>query len=503
MSLTFNKAACIGGGVIGGGWIARFLLNGIDVAVHDPHPDAPRIVGEVLDNARRAYGRMLQAPLCPEGRLSFHDDLAGAVAGAGYIQESVPERLDLKRRVIAAIEAAAAPDALIGSSTSGFRPSELQQGMARPERLFVAHPFNPVYLIPLVELVGSPANDDKALDRAAEIQRETGMFPLRVRKEIDAHIGDRLLEAVWREALWLIRDDVASTQEIDDVIRYSFGLRWAQMGLFETYRIAGGEAGMRHFIEQFGPALKWPWSRLTDVPEMTDALADKIGAQSDAQSGQYSIRELERIRDDNLIGIFQALKAQDWGAGQTLRQMEERFYERAKADAATQQPDSSKPLALHRARVLGDWLDYNGHMTEFRYLQVFGDATDAFLGHIGMDAAYRAAGRSVYTVETHIRHLAEARANTPLTVHTTVLGHDSTRIRLHHEMLDDAGKVLATGEHMLMHVDTGAVRAAPMAEPLSGRLARLSAGQRGIPVPAHAGRPVRDIGWPGDEAKTP
>ncbi|MBQ0716586.1 MAG: carnitine 3-dehydrogenase [Sulfitobacter litoralis] len=499
MSKLISKVACIGGGVIGGGWIARFLLNGIDVAVHDPSPDARRIVDEVLENARRAYARMLMAPLGPEGQLTFHDTLAAAVAGADYIQESVPERLDLKHTVIAAIEAAAPRDALIGSSTSGFRPSQLQEGMAHPERLFVAHPFNPVYLVPLVEIVGSPANTEAALDRAAEIQRETGLKPVRIRKEIDAHIGDRLLEAVWREALWLVHDDVATTEEIDDVIRFGFGLRWAQMGLFETYRIAGGEAGMKHFIEQFGPALKWPWTKLMDVPEMTDALAGKIGDQSDAQSGQHSIRELERIRDDNLIGILQALRANDWGAGETLREMEDRFFERAKAVARATETDYRASMVLHETRVPGEWLDYNGHMTEFRYLQVFGDATDAFLGHIGMDDAYRSAGRSVYTVETHIRHLAETKVNTRLSVKSIVLGHDAKRIRLHHEMVDEAGQVQATAEHMLMHVDTEAGRASPMAAPLTERLAALSPGQSGLEVPEHAGRPIRDIGWPEPE----
>lgn len=500
MPQTISKAACVGGGVIGGGWIARFLLNGIDVAVHDPHPEARRVVEEILDNARCAYRRMMMAPLGPEGRLSFHDDLANAVRDAEYIQESVPEQLDLKHKVFAAIEAAAPTEALIGSSTSGFMPSQLQGGLAHPERLFVAHPFNPVYLVPLVEIVGSPANSDAALDRAAQIQRETGLKPVRIRKEIDAHIGDRLLEAVWRESLWLVHDDVATTEEIDDVIRFGFGLRWAQMGLFETYRIAGGEAGMKHFIEQFGPALKWPWTKLMAVPEMTDALATKIGDQSDAQSGAHSIRELERIRDANLIGMLQALRANDWGAGQTLRELEGRFFERAKEAAKDTAVDYTAPLVLHEARVPGEWLDYNGHMTEFRYLQVFGDATDAFLGHIGMDDAYRAAGRSIYTVETHIRHLAETPVNTRLSVKTTVLGHDAKRIRLHHEMTDEDGQVRATAEHMLIHVDTEARRASPMEAPLTDRLAALSWGQSALAAPGHAGRPIRDIGWPGPEA---
>ena len=125
-----------------------------------------------------------------------------------------------------------------------------------------------------------------------------------IAREIEAFVGDRLLEAVWREALWLIKDDICDVETLDNVIRYSFGLRWAQMGLFQTYRIAGGEAGMRHFLAQFGPCLKWPWTKLTDVVDLNDALIEKIAAQSDKQAGGLSIRELERIRDENLVGIL-------------------------------------------------------------------------------------------------------------------------------------------------------------------------------------------------------
>ncbi|WP_411196506.1 3-hydroxyacyl-CoA dehydrogenase NAD-binding domain-containing protein, partial [Rhizobium sp.] len=149
-----SKAACIGGGVIGGGWIARFLLAGIDVDVFDPHPEAGRIVGEVIANAEKAYAMLTGAPLPQQGRLRFCATLEEAVTDADWIQESVPERLDLKRRVLTEIDAAARPDALIGSSTSGLLPTDLQRDMNRPERLFVAHPYNPVYLLPLVEIVG-------------------------------------------------------------------------------------------------------------------------------------------------------------------------------------------------------------------------------------------------------------------------------------------------------------------------------------------------------------
>ncbi len=476
------RIAAIGGGVIGGGWIARFILAGHDVAVFDPHPDANRIVTEVMTNASEAWGRLYQSPLPKPGAIVWAGSIAEAVAGADYIQESVPERLDLKHRIIAEIEAAAPPQAIIASSTSGFKPSELRQGAVHPERVIVAHPFNPVYLLPVVEVVGGGV----AAQKASDILVSVGMKPVQVGREIDAHIGDRLLEAIWREALWLVKDGIATTEEIDDIIRYGFGLRWAQMGLFETYRIAGGEAGMRHFLAQFGPALKWPWTKLMDVPDFNDDLIDLIAGQSDAQSGAYSIRELERIRDSNLIGIFHALKANDWGPGQTVKAMENRFY------ARHGKMQSDYPLRLHEAHVNGGWVDYNGHMTEFRYLQVLGDATDAFLIHIGLDADYRAGGHSAYTVETHIRHLAEVKAGARLTVETRLFGYDEKRLRLHHAILKEDGETVATGEHMLLHVDTKANRTVAMPAALMRALDHVNAQENGS-LPDHAGAGIRAV----------
>lgn len=328
MSNVVKTIGAIGGGVIGGGWIARFLLNGYDVKVFDPHPDAERLVGTVIVNAERAYAKLTTLSLGKKGTLTFVKTLAQAVENTIYIQESVSERLDLKQKIFAEIEQFASPKTLIGSSTSGFKPSELNAGMKHPERLFVAHPFNPVYLLPVVEIVPSAKTTPEVVEAAKSILIDIGMKPLIIRKEIDAHVADRLLEAVWREALWLVKDGVATTGEIDDIIRYGFGLRWAQMGLFETYRIAGGEAGMRHFLGQFGPALKWPWTKLMDVPEMDDQLVDTISKQSDAQSGHHTIRELETIRDDNLIAILQALKGNNWGAGALLSDYEKRLATR-------------------------------------------------------------------------------------------------------------------------------------------------------------------------------
>ena len=316
------KVAIIGGGVIGGGWAARFLLNGWDVAVYDPDTEAERKIGEVLANARCSFPTLYDNTLPDEGRLYFSKTLENAVADADWIQESLPEQLELKHAIFAQIQACATTSAIIGSSTSGFTPSALQQEATRPAQILVCHPFNPVYLLPLVEVVPSLVTAPETTEKCTNILKAIGMKPLVVRKEIDAHIADRLLEAVWREALWLVNDGIASTEEIDDAIRFGFGLRWAQMGLFETYRIAGGEAGMQHFLAQFGPALSWPWTKLMDVPELTDELVDTIATQSDQQSGHHSIRELERIRDDNLVGILRALKKNNWGAGACINEHE-------------------------------------------------------------------------------------------------------------------------------------------------------------------------------------
>jgi len=320
-----KQAAIIGGGVIGAGWIARLIENGIDVNIYDPAEDAQQKVEAVLVNSRQAYSKLTSAPRPREGNIRFLDNIEQAVSDAELIVESVPERVDIKQTVYKEIELSASVDAIIASSTSGIMPSDLQAKMLHPERLLVAHPFNPVYLLPLVELVGGKNTSAATIERAREIYQALGMHPLHVKKEIEAFIADRLLEAVWRESLWLVKDGIATTQDVDDAVRFGFGLRYAQMGVFDTYRVAGGEAGMRHFMAQFGPCLKWPWTKLMDVPEFNDELVDLIAGQSDEQSGHMSIREMERIRDDNLIAIMHGLKANDWGAGQTLARYEQQL----------------------------------------------------------------------------------------------------------------------------------------------------------------------------------
>ncbi|KPQ17032.1 MAG: carnitine 3-dehydrogenase [Rhodobacteraceae bacterium HLUCCO18] len=463
------KAAIIGGGVIGGGWAARFLLNGWDVAVCDPDPEAERKIGEVLANARRALPGLYERPLPAEGALSLHTTIAGAVSGADWIQESVPERLEIKHAIYDEIAATAPPDAVIGSSTSGFKPSELNRTGAR---VIVAHPFNPVYLLPLVELVG----DAGETARAADILRGIGMFPLTVRKEIDAHIADRFLEAVWREALWLVKDGVASTAEIDEAIRMGFGLRWAQMGLFETYRIAGGEAGMRHFLEQFGPCLTWPWTKLMDVPEFDDALVELIAGQSDAQSGHLSIRELERLRDENLVAMMRALKRTGSGAGGVI----------AAHEKTLSVPDTGPdglPVTLEM-QVPTSFVDYNGHMNEAPYLEVGARASDRVMEMIGADADYIAGGLSYFTAENHIRYLAEIDIGDRITVTTQALGGDGRKLHLLHRFWTGGETPAATMETLLLHVDLSSRRVVAPEGVVADRARTLVAAHQGHERPA-------------------
>ncbi len=271
-------------------------------------------------------------------------------------------------------------------------------------------------------------------------------------------------------------------------MRYGFGLRWAQMGLFETYRTAGGDAGMRHFMAQFGPCLTWPWSRLTNVPEFNDELVDLIAGQSDAQSGHMTINALIQKRDDNLIAIQQALKGNDWGAGQLLAAYEKQLY--AHAAASAKADDLSRPLQTLERILPAHYADYNGHMTESRYLECFADATDTLMRMLGVDAAYLENGGSYFTVETHIRHIAEVKTGERIRVTTQLIDGAGKKLHVFHVMHHADGRLLATGEHMLIHVSLQTRAASNPAEPVKSRLAELAAAHAILPAPDGLGRAI-------------
>lgn len=478
----------IGGGVIGAGWAARLAINGIEVRVFDPDPEAQRKIDAVLENARRAYAKLTLAPLYEPAPVRLVPTLEAAVAEADFVQENLPEREDLKRELLAAASRLVRPDTVIASSTSGLLPSRLQADMAGPERFVVGHPFNPVYLLPLVEVCGGDKTSPETVQQAMAFYGSIGMHPLHVRKEIDGFIADRLMEAVWREALWLVNDGIATSAEIDDAIRYGAGLRWSFMGTFLTYRLAGGEAGMRHFLAQFGPTLHLPWTKLK-APELTDELIERIAEQSDAQAAGASIRDLERLRDDCLVAVLQGLRSHDYAAGAVLNAHEERLYELSHQRIMADDDDVSQPLALHAGRVAPEWIDYNGHMTESRYLQVFGDASDALFRYVGIDADYHAAGKSYFTVETHIMNLSEGGAGEAFRTTTQILGVGDKKLHIFHRITaSDEDTVLATAEQMLLHVDTKAGRTVPADAPILARLHRIAAAHAALPKPDVAGR---------------
>jgi carnitine 3-dehydrogenase len=250
---------------------------------------------------------------------------------------------------------------------------------------------------------------------------------------------------------------------------------------------------MRHFIAQFGPCLAWPWTRLMDVPELTDELIDTIAAQSDKQSGHYSFRELERVRDDNLIAILQALKVNNWGAGETLGRYEQALFDAgARGVTADSAEDLSQPLVTLERSVPPDWTDYNNHMNESRYLQCFADASDALLRHVGVDADYVANCGSYFTVETHIRHLDEVAALQPIKVTTQVLHGAGKKLHVFHRLFHGDGRLLATAEQLLIHVNMTTRSAAEPEPAVQARLQGISAAHAALATPEGCGRAIGD-----------
>ncbi len=480
----------LGTGVIGGGWAARALHFGIDVIAADVNPEMEAWIRGAVANAEPALARLTSAPLPPKGKLSFTTDLRIMAEQADFIQENIPERLALKQRLLAEVSRYAPADVIIASSTSGLTPTPLQRDMVSPERFLVAHPFNPVYLLPLVELVGGEKTAPATVEAAAEFFSFIGMHPLKVRREVPGHLTDRLQEAMWREILHMVNEGVATTGELDQAIVYGPGLRWAAMGTNMIYHLAGGEAGMRHMLAQFGPALKWPWTKL-EAPELTESLIDRMVEGTQAQAAGRSIRELERLRDDYLVAIQQVLRQYDLGAGSTLRALEGRLHRDAAMGAAASDPRPAAHLPRFDTVVRPEWTDYNVHMSDFRFGHVFGDAMDALYRQAGIDEAYRATGRMFYTVESHVKHIAEAKAGETLYVTTRVLSVDEKRLHVFHRLhrgRDDA--LLATGEQMHLHVDTAAAKAAPMDAAIREKLDAIRRAHAVLPVPDEAGKPV-------------
>ena len=315
----------LGTGVIGAGWAARALHTGINVVASDIDPKMEDWINEAVENALPSLQSLTEGiTLPPKGKLTFTTDPISMSQQVDFIQENIPEVLDIKRNSLKSIAEVTNKEIIISSSTSGFMPTELQQGMTFPERFIVGHPFNPVYLCPLVEIVGGKETSDKVKNIAKIFYESMGMHTLMLRKEVPGHISDRLQEAMWREILHALNDDIATTGELDESIVYGPGLRWSIMGMNQIYMIAGGKGGARHFIEQFGPALKWPWSHLK-APELSNEIIDRFVEGVEAQSQGKSIREMEKIRDECLVAIQKVLSKHNMGAGKTLNEFKKKI----------------------------------------------------------------------------------------------------------------------------------------------------------------------------------
>jgi carnitine 3-dehydrogenase len=301
-----RTVACIGAGVIGGGWVAHFLARGYRVLAWDPAPDAAEKLTRLVGNAWPALTELGLADGASQANLTVVPTLVDAVAEAGFVQESAPEDLDLKRRLLAEIDAATPAGVVIASSTSGYSMSEMQVDAATPERLVVGHPFNPPYLIPLVEVVGGRLTEAWATSWAADFYRHVGKSVITMENELPGFIANRLQEALWREALHMVANGEATVEQIDTAITDGPGLRWPAQGPLLTFHLAGGEGGMAHMLDHFGPSLKSPWTRL-EAPELTPKLRNAMVDGCDAEAAGRSIAELVAERDRAIIAVQRAV----------------------------------------------------------------------------------------------------------------------------------------------------------------------------------------------------
>jgi len=302
-----ETVACVGAGVIGGGWVAHFLAQGFHVRAWDPAPDAEAKLRRLVDAAWPALTSLGLAEGASRDNLGVVATLADAVAEATFVQESAPEDLPLKQKLLAEIDAATPAGIVIASSTSGYGMTEMQADAVTPERLVVGHPFNPPYLIPLVEVVGGKRTEAWAVEHAAAFYRRVGKTVITMDREVPGFIANRLQEALWREALHMVDHGEATVEQIDTAITAGPGLRWPVQGPMLTFHLAGGEGGMAHMLDHFGPSLKAPWTRL-EAPELTPELRDAVVEGCADEAGERTIADLIAERDRAIIAVQRAVE---------------------------------------------------------------------------------------------------------------------------------------------------------------------------------------------------
>ncbi len=301
-----RTVVCAGTGVIGGGWVAYFLAHGYRVVAWDPGDGAEDRLRHLVDSAWPALTELGLAEGADRANLTFEPDLAAACAQADFVQESAPENLDLKRRLLADIDAVTPADVVISSSTSGYAMTEMQTECTHPERTVVGHPFNPPYLIPLVEVVGGKLTDPDVVAWTSDFFRLAGKSVITMEHEVPGFVANRLQEALWREALHMVAAGEATVEQIDLSITDGPGLRWPIHGPMLTFHLAGGQGGMAHMLDHFGPSLLSPWTRL-QAAELTPELRDAVVDGCLREAGDRSIDDLVAERDRGVIAVLRAL----------------------------------------------------------------------------------------------------------------------------------------------------------------------------------------------------
>lgn len=299
---AITRVAVVGAGAIGAAWATLATARGLDVVVADPAPDAEERLRSTVDRQRE------QLPSRETGDLTLVREVAEAVRDADLVIEAGPERLDVKREIFAAADAAARPDVLLTSSSSGLTPSSFQDACTHhPERVLVAHPFNPPHLVPLIEIVGGSRTDAAAVDAAMATFAHLGKHPIRINAELPGHVTNRLQAALWREAYDLVARGVVTVADVDTAIASGPGLRWALYGPFATQHLSGGPGGIGHVLEHLGPPMLDWWADLGQ-PELTPELCRTIAAQTDDAMAGQDLDEVTRRRDEALQALL-ALKA--------------------------------------------------------------------------------------------------------------------------------------------------------------------------------------------------
>jgi len=305
MRQDIKHVAVIGAGTIGASWAAYFLSRGLSVTASDPSPGAPDLIRRMVENAWPILMRLGGKADANPNAWRFEADPVAAVAGADFVQESAPERLDVKQPLLARLDAALPADVVIASSTSGLLASRLSELCAHPERVVIGHPFNPPHLIPLVEVVGGAKGSPEAVQAAMEFYRAIGKYPIEIKKEVPGHLANRLQAALWREAVHLVAEGVASVADVDAAISEGPGLRWALMGPHTTFHLAGGEGGMAHFLHHLLPAVTSWWDDLGH-PNV-DADLQRVLAVGVAEGTKgASTRDLAAWRDAALVRLLEA-----------------------------------------------------------------------------------------------------------------------------------------------------------------------------------------------------